>query len=150
MTDEYFEIGKTLAELYELTDYDPWQPPVDPERQAAEQKLEALQQRIFDQLQKAGMFDKPSFDPTENDDPAILEDSSLTMFWRLTVTNRRISDVMVIEPAIEKLSVSLRNTTLGCWIAFTGKRIADRIEIALNNHGMITQLAACDINGNAC
>ena len=149
MTDEYFQQGKSLAELHDLTENDPWQQPVDEEKLAAEKEMEVLQKRVLDQLKKAGFFDKPKFDPTENEDPTILKESILERFWRLTVRDRCVDDVFAIEPSIEKISLSFRNTKLGCWIAFTGKGIARRMETSLNEHDIVTQLTVCDINGKS-
>lgn len=147
MTDEYFQIGKSLAEIYGLIENDPWQEPVDEQKLAAEKDLDALQKRILDRLKEAGCFEKPSFDPTEDDDPTIVQESTLTMFWRLTVHGRRMDEVLAVEPSIEKIALTFKNTKIGCWIAFTGKRVAARIEASLNDQGMLTQLSVCDIHG---
>jgi hypothetical protein len=86
-------------------------------------------------------------DPSDDDDPTITEECSLTSFWRLKIHGKRIIDIIELAP-IGKIALSFKNTRTGCWIAFTGRRVATKVANSLNAHGVGTELTNCDINGS--
>ena len=86
-------------------------------------------------------------DPPNDDDPTIVAESIWTLFWRVSVSDKRIIEIIELEPSISKISISFKNTRDGCWIAFTGKRIANKIEARLNAQGIVTHLQSCNIHG---
>jgi hypothetical protein len=87
-------------------------------------------------------------DPPEDDDPTIIEECSLTSLWRLEIHDKRLSQIIELEPSLVKIALAFKNTFTGCWIAFTGKRIASKIENSLNAQGIEAELTNCDVEGN--
>jgi hypothetical protein len=138
------EPGPSIATIHGLHEHDPWKTEDDPLAQQADDIQRGITRRLMDE----GFFDEPAFvDPPDDDDPTIPIESSLPQFWRLTIFNRRMSDVLKVEPSLKKLSLAFKNTSLGCWIAFTGKRIASRFEATLKAQDFSTSLSICDIMG---
>lgn len=130
-----------IGELHGLLENDPWQNP----SKAKTTEADTIGKRIFDRLEKEGHFDeKPFVDPPNDDDPTIVSEGVWTVFWRLTVDGRKLSEIIAMEPSIRKISMAFKNTSTGCWIAFTGKRIASKIETVLNAQGIVTSLLSCD------
>lgn len=139
------EAGPSIAELYNLNEYDPWQ---KTETDSLSKRTDDLQRKIADRWEKEGFFEEPAFiDPPDDDDPTILSHSSLSTVWRLCVVNMRLIDIIELEPSIKKISLAFKNTSEGCWMAFTGKRIAMKIEGSLKARGIVSCLTVCDING---
>jgi len=159
--DEYRNPGKTIAELHDLEGSDPWQSlEISVLKKLMDEQAEQ-EKKLLDEMFKRGMIPAPvpppepedelvpEFEDPENDeDPIILEESSITLFWRLTVPNKRLKEIVDLDSDIVKIVLNAKNTSMGCWFAFTGTKAANRVADMLNSHGITSVIETCDIKGN--
>ncbi len=160
--NDYRQPGKTIAELHDLEEVDPWQSLEISELKKLMDEQAAQEKELLDEMFKRGMIPSPvpppsepqdelvpEFqDPDDDEDPTILGESSLTLFWRLNVPNKRLKEIVDLDPDLVKIVLNAKNTSAGCWFAFTGQKIANRVANALNNQGIFTSIDTCDIKGN--
>jgi hypothetical protein len=73
-----------------------------------------------------GSFPPQSFsDPPEENDATI--HPRLGVYYRLSLTGHKLSELVAIVPEIPDLAVAMQNTSTGCWAAFTSTRTSVRI-----------------------
>ncbi len=137
----------SIAQIHGLDEHDPWQTkPKQKELDEAESKK---------RLEEAGVtpIDIPSEGPPfedlyDNEDMRIANENSMSIFWRMVVPNQRLIRIVELEPTVTKIALAARNNRLGCWLAFTSKRVGKRVSEKLRSAGIDNDFHSCDIFGN--
>lgn len=152
--DDYLTPGKSLAELYGLDEDDPWKSE-DSDEKKMQDKLAQKQTEFFDKLRKEGVIQEQTsekeeefVDPPDDEDRTVAEKSSMTVFWRMVVPNRKLSEIIGFDVAFLKVAFTAKNNLAGCWVVFTSGKIAKRITTTLVANGIPAEVYLCDIKGN--
>lgn len=128
--DELLDV--TIADLYSLTDTDPWgfsTPDAKP-KTGPETTTIAV---------------PPLVEPEISDELTISDQNNI--FHRMFVRGVTVTDIVAVQPDVLKLAYRMGRTKEGAWIAFTSLRIATRIAHALASVGMETRVETCDRTG---
>lgn len=157
MNDEndYQAGGETIEQLYALEQDDPWKIEESSDEKRLMDEMAKIQEEIFDHFKKEGLFppaiepdaDMGFVDPEDDEDLRISFENSLTQFWRVVVPNRRIIELVAFDPTLPKIALVLQNNAAGCWMAFTSRRIAQRVVKTLDDQGIFVTSHTCDITG---
>jgi hypothetical protein len=135
---------KSLAEIYGLTENDPWRNPTE-DQLLREQKQKALYETA---INKPPPLEFVFTDPEDNDDLTVAKKNSQDLFWRVMVPGKRLIEIVDLDPYVHKLVLAYGNTTTGCWLAYTSRRVAIKFSNLLTGQSIAHDLHSCDIGGN--
>lgn len=133
----------TIGDLHGLDQNDPWQRSCTP----TEQGREAISRRWFD-IAKQLPNDEPSFVDSPHDESMTIGERP-QCFWRITVTNHCLGDLVEMLPSLRSISYTMRNNKAGCWVAMTSRRVAQRSVQLLCEFGVQARIDTCNEAGNA-
>jgi hypothetical protein len=106
--------NKTIAELHDLDENDPWQSPESDKKRLVDARKQ-LQDKIFDGIPQDAIDEPDVFvDPEDDEDLTIHVESSLSLFWRMVVPNKRVIDIVDLDPNILKITMVAKNNIIGC------------------------------------
>ncbi len=152
--NDYENNGPTIGEIHDLLNNDLWKPATISDEKKYQDEISRIQEKILDELRKEGVIpeDKDTddifVDPDDDEDLTIAKESSASLFWRMVVPNRRLIEIVTLEPTLPKITLAAKNNKNGCWVAFTSKRVAQRIGKSLQNSGIVNDIHTCDVFGN--
>ena len=154
--DEYSVEGKSIAEIHNLTEEtDEFIKPPSMEKMIENVLQDTLNEAI-DKMKKEGTIkDEPPpivasdvFVDPDNDEDLSIHSDVMSVFWKMVVLDKRLIDMVIEEPSLKKVAMLGRNNSVGCWFAFTSKKIANRIADSLIAKNFTIDLYLCDAQGN--
>lgn len=127
----------TIATLLGLDDDDPWD-----RRSDAQKALATIQQRVRAAFETVVTPVQPFVDPPDSTDVTPRRGG-----YRIVVTGHKLSEVLAIEPGLLDVSVTARNSAVGCWVVLTSRTVAARLVAAFEARGVPARLEQVGADG---